>query len=51
MEGVLEGTLEAVLRESIEKTVENLEKIMPRPSKIEAQGLQNRAWSSPGCRF
>ena len=51
MEGVLEGTLEAVLRENIEKTVENLEKIIPRPSKIEARGLQNRARSLPRRDF
>ena len=36
MEGVLEGTLEAVLRESIVNTVENLEKNRP-------QTFQNRA--------
>ena len=51
MEGVLEGTLEAVLRENIAKSVENLEKIVPRPSKIEARGLQNRARSPPRRNF
>ena len=30
---------------------ENLGKIDPRPSKIEARGLQNRAWSPPRRHF
>ena len=33
------------------KTCENLAKIVPRPSKIEPWGLQNRAWRPPRRHF
>ena len=41
----------SVVEHEATKTCENLAKIVPRPSKIEAQGLQNRAWSLPRCNF
>ena len=46
----LQGFLEEILQ-GCPKTCENLEQIVPRPSKIEPWGLQNRAWSPPRRHF
>ena len=46
------GLLEGLLRGTTwPKTCENIAKIVPRPSKIEPWGLQNRAWSPPRRHF
>ena len=46
------GFLDGLLRgSSWPKTRENLAKIVPRPSKIEPWGLQNRAQRPPGRHF
>ena len=37
--------------ENLAKMCENLIKMVPRPSKIELWGLQNRAWSPPRRHF
>ena len=47
----LEGVLEERLRGNVPKNLRKSRKIIPRPSKIEPRGLQNRAWSPPRRHF
>ena len=51
LEGFLEWVMEGPLRGNMPKNSWKWRKIVPRPSKIEPWGLQNRAWSPPRRYF